>query len=411
MTSMNVHSAPDHPATAESLLYIASRLPELSETFVYREVLGLRGRGYSVVAASVRMPRSFPGNPDINALSDGVFVVYSAATLAALPFALLRHPALALGALHDSVWADHPSLSSRLKHVFQAMMGLAAGVRLQRHQIGHVHAHMAHVPATVGLYLARALGARFSFTGHAADLFVDRAALVFKLKHAAFVSCISHWHRDFYQSVAAGTFERRPIVRCSVALPQDIHDERPEIVTVARLVSKKGVDLLIDAFAAADLAGWSLRIIGDGPDRVALEARARRLGVAERVVFEGPQPHGRCLEAIADSGLFVLPCRTAANGDKDGIPVVLMEAMAAARAVIAGDLPAIRELIEDEISGLLVVPDDAAALASAIGRLAGDDHLRRTLGAKARSHIETEFSDAVNLDRLCAAFDRARAAE
>lgn len=393
-----------------AVLYIASRLPELSETFVYREMLGLRERGRSVIPASVRAPKRFTGDAVLAALADEAFVIYARATIAALPLALGCHPALALAALRDAASADHPSLKSRFKHVVQALMGIAAGWRLRHRGIAHVHAHMAHVPAMVGLYIARALGARFSFTGHAADLFVDRAALGFKLDRAAFAASISHWHQEFYGSVTEISRDRLPVVRCSVALPNTIRDERREIVTVARLVSKKGVDLLIHAFAAAGLTDWTLRILGDGPERNALEELAASLGVSDRTVFEGAQPHVRCLVAIAEAGLFALPCRTAINGDKDGIPVVLMEAMAAGRAVIAGDLPAIRELIEHDASGLLVAPNDKAALGHAIERLVADAALRRSFAARARARIEVEFSDSVNLDRLVAAFDHARGA-
>jgi glycosyltransferase involved in cell wall biosynthesis len=284
------------------------------------------------------------------------------------------------------------------------MMGIAAGWRLRGRGIGHVHAHMAHVPATVALYIARTLRARFSFTGHAADLFVDRAALAFKLRNASFVACISNWHRSFYVDVADIEPARLPVVRCSVAPPGAIRDGTNEIVTVARLVPKKGIDLLLRAFAIADLPDWRLRILGDGSERPALEALAQKLGVAERVVFEGARSHAECLAAISVSGLFALPCRTAANGDKDGIPVVLMEAMAAGRAVIAGDLPSIRELVR-EGEGMLVPPDDPEALAAAMRLLVERPEQRAALGAAGRRHIEEEFSDDINLARIGAAFD------
>lgn len=392
-----------------SLLYLASRLPTLSETFVYRELIGLRSRGVSVVAVSVHAPAAFD-DAMLTQIANEALVVYSPATIVMLPIALARFPRLAVQAIGDAIRADHPTRTSRLKHVVQAMMGIATGWRLRHRGIGHVHAHMAHVPATVGLYLARTLGARFSFTGHAADLFVDRAALRFKIDHAAFVACISHWHRAFYRQVAAVADDRLPIVRCSVTLPDAVRDERPEIVAVARLVPKKGIDLLISAFAAAQVADWTLRIIGDGPERAKLQALADRLGLADRITFDGAHSHHYCLGATSTAGLFVLPCRTAANGDMDGIPVVLMEAMAAGRAVIAGDLATIRELIEDDASGLLVAPNDHDALVKAIERLIGDAGLRRTFATRARARIEDEFSDRVNLDRLIAAFDRAEAA-
>lgn len=395
------------PGTPAQILYIASRLPKLSETFVYRELRGLQSRGRQVLGASVREPAQFASDPDLAALARDTVVIYGPSTFAALPLALVRHPGAFIRAARDAFSSDHANLFSRLKHLFQAGMGTALGVRLQGRGIGHVHAHMAHVPTTIGLYAARALGARFSFTGHAADLFVERAALRFKLEQAAFVVCISLWHRQFYQSIVALDQQRLPVIRCSVALPELVDDRQLEVVTVARLVSKKGIDLLLTAFANASLPGWRLRIIGDGPERAALEMQAEKLGIMDRVRFEGARPHRDCLAAIAGAGMFVLPCRTAANGDQDGIPVVLMEAMAASTPVICGSLPTIGELVSDGENGLLVPPGDFGQLARAMERVAGDSAFARRLGIRARERVEVEFSDAINLDRLCAAFELA----
>jgi colanic acid/amylovoran biosynthesis glycosyltransferase len=388
-----------------SLLYVGLRLPELSETFVYREVLGLRTRGRSVAVASVRRPRRFPDAPALRALEAEALVVYERATLAALPGAILRNPRLALAAIGDAFAADHRTLRSRAKHTVQGLMGMGAAARLRHRGITHVHAHMAHVPATVGLYIARGLGAGFSFTGHAADLFVDRAALAFKLRRARFVSCISHWHHDFYREIAKVEPGRLPVIRCSVEIPSRIEAGAPEIVCVARLVPKKGIDMLIEAFAQAGLEGWRLRILGDGSERERLEALAQGLGSGERIVFDGAQSHEACLKAIRGAGVVALPCRTAANGDRDGIPVVLMEAMAAARPVIAGDLPSIRELVSPGC-GLLVKPDDVPELAQALRTLATTPELRGELGGKARERVIEEFSDDVNLARLDEAFNK-----
>ena len=391
---------------ASAILYVAARLPTLSETFVYRELLGLRARGRRVIGASVHRPQRFGDDPVLAALAREAFVLYAPRTVLAVPIVLLRHPALVLAGLRDAITSDHRSWRSRAKHAVQALMGIAAGWRLRGRGIGAVHAHMAHVPATLALYIARTLGARFSFTGHASDLFVQRAALALKLREAAFVACISHWHRDFYDDIVSAPPERRRLVRCSVALPASVLPERREIVTVARLVAKKGIDLLIEAYAQVAPDGWTLRILGDGPERAALERLAAERGLDDRIVFEGAQPHAACLAAIAAGGIFVLPCRTATDRDRDGIPVVLMEAMAAGRPVIAGDLPTIRELVDDGTSGLLAPPDDVAALARHIARLAADPVLRESLGAAARTYVAAEFSDVINLDRLTAAFDQ-----
>jgi glycosyltransferase involved in cell wall biosynthesis len=392
------------------VLYVGSRLPALSETFVYREMLGLRALGQATIAASLYPPRQFTADPALTALAADTFVIYSWANMLKMPGTLLRHPRPLLTAIGEAMRADHPSLRSRVKHVVQASMGIQAASALRGRSITHVHAHMANAPAMVALYLARALGVPFSFTGHAADLFVERAALAFKLRQASFVACISHWHRDFYRSIVPLDPSRLPLIRCSVAIPAAAQPEQSALVAVARLIPKKGIDLLIRAFASAGtLSGWTLQVIGDGEDRAGLERLAQELGVSDRVEFTGARPHAACLEAIAGAGIVALPCRTATNGDKDGIPVVLMEAMAASRAVVAGDLPAIRELITDGETGLLVPPDDAAALAAALERLAGDPALRARIGAAARAKISAEFADQVNWQRLKAALDLAQA--
>jgi len=387
-----------------AIAYVAARLPTLSETFVYRELMGLRGRGRTIVPVTVRRPSGPFGDAKLDALSEEAVQAYSGATALALLPAFATNPGGFLRAIGDAASADLDSAKARAKFLFQAWMGLATAWRLKGRAIGHVHAHLANTPATVALYLARGLGATFSFTGHANDLFVHREALRFKLEQAAFVSSISRWHQRFYEEIAPGG--SRPVIRCSVTLP-DHAVEGANIVAVGRLVPKKGFDLLIKAFARLDRPGVRLRIAGDGPERAALAARAEAEGVADRVDLLGAQPHAEALAVIRSGAIFALPCRTSATGDRDGIPVVLMEAMAAGKPVIAGRLETIAELVEDGTSGLLVPPDDVEALTEALRRLVDDPAAGKAMGLAGRTRVEEEFSDAINWDRLEAAIDAA----
>lgn len=400
---MHLMPSADNPSRSSlpsGVLYVAARLPKLSETFVYREAMGLRGRGVDVTTASLHAPESGTGDPALATLAAETLRIYAPATLAVLPFALAGKAGLMARAVREAAGADHAGAKARAKHVVQAAMGIATAWRLRRRGIGHVHAHMANAPTMVALYIARALGAGFSFTGHAADIFVHREALAFKLRQADFVSCISAWHRDFYRDIAPDMTGRLPVVRCSVTVPATVQPEGGDIVSVARLVPKKGLDLLIRAFAAAPDTGHRLRILGGGEEAGALQALVEELGLSSRVELAGARPHAECLAAIRGAAMFVLPCRTSGTGDKDGIPVVLMEAMAAGRAVIAGDLPAIRELVADGETGRLVPPDDVPALTAAITALTGDAARRAALGGAARAHVAAEFSDDINWDRL-----------
>jgi glycosyltransferase involved in cell wall biosynthesis len=396
--------SPTAPAGAPAIAYVGSPLPQRSQTFVYREMLGLRGRGWRVIPITVGPPET--GDAELDRLAAEAVQVYALPTVLALVPGLLAHPIEVARAIRDAFVADLAGPVARLKFLFQAWMGLATAWRLRKSGIGHVHAHLANIPATVGLYLARGLGCGFSFTGHAADLFVYRGALAFKLANADFASSISHWHQGFYDSIVSAPAQDRPIIRCSVALPAEIRPDGRDIVAVGRLISKKGFDLLVRAFAKLDRPDLRLKIAGGGPDHDALVALAKAEGVADRIDFLGSTPHAECLELIRNAGIFAIPCRTSPTGDRDGIPVVLMEAMAAGRPVIAGRLESIAELVEDGKSGLLVPPDDVDALAAALVQLVDDADARHRMGLAGRARVEEEFSDAINWDRLEAAIGR-----
>ncbi|MEM7624438.1 MAG: glycosyltransferase [Planctomycetota bacterium] len=390
------------------ILYVGSVLPKRSETFVYREVLGLRQRGVRVSAASVNTPERGLGDPQLDQLADEAFHVYGrgiGGKLAVLRDSLLQAPldvSLPQGIFEAGLgyWA---------KYFFQWNAGKALARRVRGQGITHVHAHMAHVPATVAMSCAASLGVPFSFTGHAADLFRDRTALKTKLRHAAFVSCISEWHRIFYRGLAPTLKdEQLPLIRCGVDMAEFTPAEPGAsrgILAVGRLVPKKGFDVLIRALVAAP-AEVTLQLVGDGPEEAELKALAAEAGVAERVEFLGAKSNNQVRELMGRAALFVLPCQKAADGDRDGIPVVLMEAMARNVCVVSGDLPTIRELVSDNVTGVMVPPGAVDELSGAIVRLLRDDALRRRLADAGRARVAGEFAQSVNLDRLEAALTR-----
>lgn len=385
------------------ILYVGSILPKRSETFVYREVLGLRDRGVQVSIASVNAPERNLGDPRLEALAAEAIHVYGHGVKGKL--------AVSIDAARQSLWRPTRGLFETApkywpKYMLQCEAGYALARRVRDRGVTHVHAHMAHVPTTVAMHCAEALGVPFSFTGHAADLFRDRSALKTKLRRASFVSCISEWHRDFYMQEAGVPAEKLPVIRCGVDMEQftPAHPSAGEgLLAVGRLVPKKGFDVLIRALAK--VSGVPLTLVGDGPEEGALRALADELGVADRVTFAGAQPNYVVREMMGRASVFVLPCREAKDGDRDGIPVVLMEAMARRVCVISGDLITIRELVADNESGVMVSPGDDDDLSDAILRLVGDDAWRQRLAEGGRARVAEEFSLSVNLDRLEAAFE------
>jgi glycosyltransferase involved in cell wall biosynthesis len=361
------------------IAYVSGLFPKASETFVYREVRELRRRGWPVHTFTLREPEEV--GEDLADLAEETEVVYDRR--------FLPWPTV------DAVWPGEPtSVSGRGKLMIQAAAGRRLGRRLKELGVRHVHAHFAHAPAGVAMYAARFADLPFSFTGHANDLFQRRHLLRRKLERAAFVNCISEWHGDFYRKIhAGGCYD---VVRCGVdtdAFSPAGSTFEKRVLTVCRLVEKKGIEALVRGLPE----GWKLTVAGDGPERATLETLAD-----DRVTFLGNVTNDRVRQLLGEHDAFALPCRTDANGDRDGIPVVLMEAMAAGLPAVSGDLPAIRELIEHDTSGLLIdgnAADTAQQVGAALRRLE-DEPTRQRLAAAGRRRVEKEFSLRVNVDRL-----------
>lgn len=398
-----------------TIAYISSVLPKQSETFVYREIRELRRRGWDVVCVSLNPPtESLAGLEDVE--RDSVIVYDRLNWVGDSLIESVLHPiASAIDFMHlklDAVAPGEPTgLAARLKLFPQSAAAAALARRLRERRVQHIHCHFAHAPTTVGMYAAMQLGIPFSFTGHANDLFQRRALLRRKLERAAFVNCISEWHRDFYMQVYPGGREKFHVVRCGVDVDEWKFDpaQKPSswnrefhLLTVGRLVEKKGVDNLLRGLGAFHRDGgqFQLTVAGDGPQRPALEAIAREQHIQKHVKFLGAVDNDRVRGLLQESDAFALTCRDDAAGDRDGIPVVLMEAMACGLPVISGDLPAIRELVTQGQSGLLVDGTDIAAIARAVATLAGDPQARARLGQAGRRRVVEEFSLAENVTRI-----------
>lgn len=424
---------PDARATAQADTGAQSRrvalltavYPALSETFVYREVEGLSARGWHVDAVSLyELGGDYRKAECVEPADLTLLGSRAPRTLWDATVEALTHPLRALRTLatatRDAIWPGEPvDLRKRALLLGQAVLALGLAHWLRAREIRHIHCHFANGPATVGMYAALQLDLPFSFVGHANDIFDRRTLLVRKLQRASFVSCISGWHRDWYRSMQTGSDESYPVIRCGVdtehwrrgdeiARPND----SLRILTVARLIPKKGIDTLIrglDDAARRHQLSWHLSIVGEGQERSALENLCAELGRSEQVHFAGAVHNDRIRDYLGKADAFVLPCRTDELGDRDGIPVVLMEAMAFGVPVVVGRLPAIGELVIDGDTGLTIAEDDHAALADHLAHLARQPGERRRIGEAGRAQVKKEFALPLNLDRLherlCAAID------
>lgn len=390
------------------LAVLAPELPSISGTFVFREVTALRALGAHVQCWSLHEPSPNGLAADAEPFLREVDVLY------ATPGRLLRdawvqalrqpRPALrALGcAVRDTFCGTFARPAQRWRVLGQALAGLGLARRLRRRGVQHLHVHFAHAPATVGMYAAIAADRPFSITAHANDLYVEGSLLREKLaRAAAFVTVAEANRRHLQRQVGNGACNVQ-VVRCGV--DTTLLAQRPgepldgPLLAVGRLVAKKGFDVLLRALV--DVPQVRLVIAGDGPERGQLTALCEQLGLGDRVTFCGTVDRARITGLLRTARAFVLPCRVAGDGDRDGVPVVLMEAMACGVPVVSTPVGGIGELIEAGVHGTIVPPDDAAALARGLRQvLRAGPALRPQIDA-ARQRVVERFDLQRNAAQL-----------
>jgi glycosyltransferase involved in cell wall biosynthesis len=268
--------------------------------------------------------------------------------------------------------------------------------------VTRLHAHFAWEGAACAHALSTLTGLPWSMTLHANDIFARRRNLEVKLAAADELVTVCSYNANYLRDELLVT---RPIheVVCGVTIPDAIARQTSyDVVTAGRLVEKKGIDTLLAGLALMRAGRPQLRalVIGDGPLRDALVEQRDRLGLENNVDFAGALPHDRVLAAIASSRVFVLAARIAANGDRDSMPVVVKEAMASGVPVVASDVVAIPEMVDDSV-GRLVPVDDPSALAAAVRDLLDlPDERRREMGARGRARVAERFTMSGEVARL-----------
>jgi len=277
--------------------------------------------------------------------------------------------------------------------------------------IGHIHAHWAHTATTIAMHAAELLGIGFSFTGHANDLFVHRVALKAKLRRARFVVCISEYHRQFYLAHGADP-ARLKVVYCGIDMDRfqpsdhrDIHSIplRPLILGVGRLVEKKGFHDLLAACAELRERGLNFEcvIAGSGPQEKLLRELVVGLRLEDHVTITGKAVLQEDLQQLLRSAtIFALPCVKDRDGDLDGLPQVLIEAMACAVPVVSTRLVGIPDLVRDGWNGLLVPPGQTTALADALESLIRDSQWASGLGIRGMVWARLHFGRGETIHRL-----------
>ena len=406
------------PSRPRRVAFVVKGYPRLSESFIAQEIAGLERRGLDILIVSLRRPtdaKTHPVHAEVRAP-----VLY-------LPEYLYREPLRVLRAwwqvrswpvyrearqqwLRDLARDATPN---RIRRFGQALV-LAAELPSD---IDRLHAHFLHTPASVTRYAA--LLKRLPWTGsaHAKDIWtIPEWEKREKLASCAWlVTCTATNHAHLsalappgrvglvYHGIDLARFSRPP------SDPERRDGRNPQnpvvILSVGRLVEKKGTDVLLEALARlpADLH-WRLVHAGGGPLKANLQRRARTLGIDERIAWRGALPQDELLREYRAADLFVLACRIARNGDRDGLPNVLMEAQSQSLACVATRVAAIPELIEDRVTGVLVEPESPDELSRALADLIRDPQKRRRLGRAGEARLAARFGIEPNLVPLAERF-------
>ena len=405
----------NHP---RNVTYIVKAWPRLSETFVLNEIISLEQRGLRVRIFSVREPDAGPSHSKVSQVRAEVtclaFGPHWKQAVRANLRTLCRRPGRYLRVLLQAITMmviRHHRFAPPW-HFFEA--GYLADI-LSRSPTDHLHAHFASTPTLVALYVHRLCGIPYTFTAHAKDIYVsDPDTFRVKLEEAQAVVTCTQYNRGFLSKRYGPSCDGKvhaiyhglDVSQFNFQLSRKVDSGEPMILSVARLVEKKGLG---DLIAVADILRrrgrvFHVEIIGSGPQREALKAQAKRLRLTDRVRLPGAQAHDVVCLAYQQASVFVLPSVIASDGDRDGIPNVLLEAMASGVPVVSTTVSGIPELIESGHDGLLVPPNDPAALAEAIDKLLASQELCESLARAARAKIESSFSLDASAERLLAIF-------
>ena len=408
------------PGRDGGIAYIIGTYPLLTTTFIDREIELLRRQGLDITVTALRRPHGPLSAAQQQMVSDVRYVlpVAVAALLRSHASFMVRRPVAFWGTLARLVSRPHPTLRSRFKTVLHFGEGvhvahlLRSGARPR-----HLHAHFVDRAATVALVAGRLLDLPFSATAHANDIYVDPVLLREKLRQALFVvtctgynaahlaavtgndarcdiSCIRHGlDLDRYQRHVSGQRHRDP--------------GRAVILSVGQLKEKKGFRHLIDACAMLRDRGYDVecRIVGEGPLRATLDAQIRTLSLRDTVTLCGALSHDDVVTQYRSATIFALPCIVGADGDRDGIPNVILEAMAMQLPVVSTRHSGIPEAVTDQVTGTLVEAGDTTALADALARLLDDPAARDAMGRNGRHAVASAFDAATNAKQLMTRFD------
>ncbi len=381
------------------IAYLTGEYPRVTDTFIQREVAALRDLGVEVQTFAIRRPasRETTGREQETERACTFYILpprFFTALRSHATF-LLRHPARYFGALALAIRTSPPGWRGMLYQLFYFTEAAILARELTNRAIDHLHNHFANSSCSVAMLASHLSGVPFSFTMHGPAIFFEpmRWRIDEKIRRARFVCCISHFCRSQAMIFAPpDTWERLNIVHCGVDPtrynPVKHRGPGRHLLFVGRLAAVKGLPVLLDALRTVRIRhpDVELTVVGDGPDRSALEKQTRDIGLAGHVRFVGYRSQDQVREHLSQTDVFVMASFA------EGVPVVLMEALAAGVPVVATRIAGVGELVEDRVNGFTVAPGDAVSLAERITNLLDDPETRTRFGQAGRRHVEQHYN-------------------
>lgn len=404
---------PERPLIA----YTMSRFPKLTETFVLYEILAVEKAGLEIAIFPMILLRENAEHPEIRELMPKVHFspFLNLEVVRANLCWLLGSPVRYLGAWIDALVSAWPNRNYLIGALGVLPKSALYARQMKQMGIEHLHAHFATHPTLAARFIHKLSDIPYSFTAHGHDLHISTQGFDAKARDARFWVTISQYNLDLMaDTFSPSILNNAHLVHCGVDTSR-IHPAPPRprdgvlrILCVAWFKEVKGHVYLIDACRRLLEKGvrFHCQLIGDGPIRREVEQQIETAGLLQHFTLSGQQPQPVVLEAMSNSDVVVLPSILASRGDREGIPVCLMEAMALERPVISSNLSGIPELVTTGREGILVEQKDSLALAEALEKLATDPQLGISMGKNGRKKVLSEFDLSNNVDQLASLLHR-----
>ncbi len=394
---------------AKKIAYILGTYPLLTTTFIDRELLEAKRLGLNMVLVAIRKGRDHGFSAGVQKFANETVYLLPVSAIrlirSHLFFFITRFPTY-VGTLTYLLTRKHPTPHARLKTLFHFGEGVLAAALLRKSSVNHLHAHFADRAAVVAMVIHRLLEVPYSITAHANDIYISPVFLAEKIKNAKFVATCTKYNQLHLEKETEHPVELiYHGLDFSDILPSESslkNRKTPLVLSVGQLNEKKGFPYLIRACALLREKEYefSCEIIGDGPEKGKLAELIEALNLSDIVTLRGALPHAEVLRDYPRAGLFVLPCVVARDGDRDGIPNVILEAMAHGLPVISTNISGIPEVVRNQETGWLIQSRSEHALTNAIAQVLDHPCEAAAIGRNGMAFVRKNFDIRQNVQHL-----------